>query len=65
MVDVVVRSWLNCDGYECEGKSYKLDQIEQLKEAIAGREINWIRGKNTFTGNLVSDKFMETMIAMV
>ena len=61
MIDIKVRSWLNHDGYEVDGRAYRLDQIDELKEIIGDREINWIRGKNTFTGEPVSDKFMQNM----
>lgn len=61
MVDVIVRSWLNYDGYICEGKTFKLDKIKELKELVAGREINWIKGQNTFAGKPVSDRFAKDM----
>lgn len=60
-VEVVIRSWLNFDGYECEGHGYKLDEIDKLKEVVGDREIVWLKGKNTFTGNIVGDKFVEQM----
>ena len=63
MVDIIVRSWLNFDGYECCGRSFNLSQIDELKEMVAGKVINWYKGKNTFTGELVSDDFMSDMIA--
>ena len=63
MVDIIVRSWINFDGYECCGKSFNLSQIDELKEMVAGKVINWYKGKNTFTGELVSDDFMLNMIS--
>lgn len=65
MIDVIVRSWINYDGFEVNGKSYRLDQIDKLREVIGDQKINWIRGKNTFTGKPVSDEFMQSMIAEV
>ena len=64
MVNVVVRSYLNFDGFECEGETYKLPEITKLKTRVAGREINWIKGKNTFTGKIISDKFFASMISL-
>ena len=61
MVDVIIRSWLSYDGYECCGKTFKLDKIKELKELVAGREINWIKGQNTFAGKPVSDRFAKDM----
>lgn len=61
-VTVVVNSWLNYDGFEYEGKSYKLDQLNELERQIAGREIVWVKGRNTFMGGTISDKFFASMI---
>ena len=60
-VDVTIRSWLNHDGYECEGRGYKMDELSELKSIIGDRPVNWCRGKNTFAGKPVSDKFMQDM----
>lgn len=60
-VDVVVRSWLNSDGYECEGKTFLWSDHAGLRKQVAGRKINWIRGKNTFAGEPVSEKFFNRM----
>ena len=65
MIDVIVRSWISYDGFEVNGKPYRLDQIDKLKEVIGNQKINWIRGKNTFTGKPVSDKFMQRMMSEV
>ena len=62
MVDITVRSFISFDGYEFCGEAYSLGEIEKLKEKVAGRMINWHKGKNTFTGELVSDEFMLSMI---
>lgn len=61
-VEVIVRSWLNYDGYECEGKSFVRTEVGKLKEQIAGREIVWVKGRNTFAGGTISDKFFASMI---
>lgn len=61
-VVVTVKSWLNYDGFECDGKSYKLDQLNELAEQVAGREIVWAKGRNTFMGGTISDKFFASMI---
>ena len=61
-VEVIVRSWLNFDGYECEGKNFVRTEIDKLKEQVAGREIVWIKGRNTFMGGTFSDKFFASMI---
>ncbi len=60
-VDVTIRSWLNYDGYECEGHGYKMDELSELKSVIGDRPVNWCRGKNTFAGKPVSNKFMQDM----
>lgn len=61
MITVTIRSWLNFDGFDCNGKSYRLDELDKLKEVIGNQEVNFVRGKNTFTGKPVSDKFYESM----
>lgn len=66
-IDVTVRSWLNYDGYELSsGKTFKLDEIDKLREEIKDYgEIHWHKGKNTFSGNIISDKFFVDMVSRV
>jgi len=59
---ITVRSWLNADGFECDGKCYYLDKVDKLKEYVNGEDIVWEKGKNTFSGKIISDKFFESMI---
>jgi len=61
-VEVIVRSWVNFDGYECEGKQFVRTEVGKLKEQVAGREVVWTKGRNTFAGRTVSDKFLARMI---
>ena len=62
-VEVTVRSWLSYDGYECEGKSYIRTEVKELVKQIAGREIVWVKGRNTFAGGTINDRFFASMIA--
>ena len=65
-IDVTVRSWLNYDGFECNGKTDKLDEIDKLREEIEDYGmVCWHKGKNTFTGKIISDKFFVDMVSRV
>ena len=64
MKEVVIRSFLNADGYEFEGKTYILGtpQVQELRDKLRGQKVKFVSGKNTFTGEPVSDKFVARMI---
>lgn len=61
-VIIEIRSYISCDAYVFEGMSYGLNKINTLKDKVGNREIEFIKGKNTFTGKLVDDEFFNSMI---
>ena len=62
MGQVVVRSWMSGDGYEYEGKIYPLgtESINELRELVTN-DTEFVAGRNTFTGEFVSEKFVAQM----
>lgn len=61
-MEIIVVSHLNCDGYEVDGKFYYFGEADKVAERIdLDDDVVWVKGRNVFTGNLVSDRFFETM----
>lgn len=59
---IVIRSYLSCDAYVFEDMSYRLDEIDKLKSRVGDRDVEFVKGRNTFTGRLVDEEFFESMI---
>lgn len=60
-VDVTIMSRLNVDCFVCEGKDFIWSDTKGLKEFVGDREVNWVRGRNVFTGEPVSDTYFNSM----
>ena len=60
-VDVTIMSRLNVDCFVCEGKDFIWSDTKGLKDFVGDREINWIRGKNVFTSEPVSNTYFNRM----
>lgn len=58
---IEIRSYLSCDAYVFEGMSYRLNEIDKLKNEVGDRDVEFIKGRNTFTGMLVDQEFFESM----
>lgn len=58
---IEIRSYLSCDAYVFEGMPYRLNEIDKLKNKVGDRDVEFIKGRNTFTGMLVDQEFFESM----
>lgn len=67
---IEILSRINNDGYFTEGHYYTLSEndmnelvtlIKRKSEKEQKFEIEFLKGKNTFTGNIISDKFYNDM----
>lgn len=58
---IEIRSYISCDAYVFEGMPYRLNEIDKLKNAVGDRDIEFIKGRNTFMGKLVDEEFFESM----
>lgn len=74
MLKVVVRSFLNFDGYDLVEDTntlrknhtiFKIDEVDKLREAISGKEVIWEKGINTFTGAKIDNELYEQMVRLV
>ena len=61
-VIIEIRSYISCDAYVFEGSPYRLDEVDTLKDKVGNRAVEFIKGKNTFTGKLIDDEFYNSMI---
>lgn len=64
-VKVVVRSFLSYDGYECGDRTFGCWEKKELKQYLEGKDVEWVKGLNTFTGKQVSDEFFNLMVRAV
>ena len=63
-MEIKVVSRLNYDGYEMNGKDYGIWEVDSLARELDLDDIAdivWVKGRNTFTGKEVSDKFLARM----
>ena len=58
---VEIKSSLNVDGYVINGRFYPWNKIDEIKEMIGDNDVTFIKGRNVFRGEPVSDIFFESM----
>ena len=59
-IEIVSR--INADGYIINDKFYYCNEIDKIKNLIGDEPVSFVKGRNTFAGEEVSDEFFYSMI---